>query len=908
MTQRSDHLLETTVRAAHVLLTLDNFDEAVNTALSIIGEGIGCDFAIVLENVYESSSPFPEICNFIYEWASPSFPLLSKTFGATVLPVGLLGIEFLEKYLLKGNGFGGLLEVWNEPFRSLLASVQIQSAYAVPIRVNGEWWGTLCLDYCRSPIQVSSAEISVLMTIADCIGSAIQQNRLKHEHQQTSQQRVADLEGYNRMLQGRDRLLEVTARAANVLLTLDNIDVAIDSALTVLIEGIGCDRLEILENVYEASSPMPIRYLSMAHKCIDSRFEISSFNIESVKAIELKDLFQKYFLEMDGFGGVLAEWDEPLRSWLATLQIQSTYAVPIRVNGHWWGILCFDYCHAPVQFSPSEVAVLRTIADCLGSAIQRNLTQRERDRLFKATAKAANVLLTLEDFDQAVNAALQFIGEGTDCDCVVVLENRFESSSPLPNSCEFIYEWAAPGFLPISVAFGSTSLPADLLGLDFMRQYFLEGDGFGGLTEVWDEPLRSALASVQVQSTYAVPIRVNGQWWGALSLDYYRAPIQVSTAEISVLMAIADCIGSAIQRDRTQKTMLQAEQIRVTELAQANTALKQSLDTFAADSDLDRFIGNTLKAIAQQFDSPLIEYWVYSQSEEPASVHLTYWQGQVLSAANGSILNVTSSGLIPFLDIPLSVGDSNIGALSIYLLAHRHFPGQTIELAHALAQQLTLALELTRLAQEAQQTALLQERTRMAQEIHDTLAQAFGGILMQLQAAQYFAVSQPEKAQSHLLVAQKIAQEGLAEARRSVWTLYLETTEYEDLAQAIAKFIEQTPSDPSVSINLTIDGIPYRLHPDPGLNLLRIAQESLTNALRHAHAQKVQIYLSYCPQTLQLTIQDNGCGFDPQSSTAGFGLLGMQQRAARIGASWHLVSRPREGTTITVTLSNPVIP
>jgi signal transduction histidine kinase len=74
----------------------------------------------------------------------------------------------------------------------------------------------------------------------------------------------------------------------------------------------------------------------------------------------------------------------------------------------------------------------------------------------------------------------------------------------------------------------------------------------------------------------------------------------------------------------------------------------------------------------------------------------------------------------------------------------------------------------------------------MAREIHDTLAQAFGGILMQLQAATYFAATQPQKAQNHLLTAQALAQEGLAEARRSVWTLYLETTEYEDLAKAIA--------------------------------------------------------------------------------------------------------------------------
>jgi signal transduction histidine kinase len=249
-----------------------------------------------------------------------------------------------------------------------------------------------------------------------------------------------------------------------------------------------------------------------------------------------------------------------------------------------------------------------------------------------------------------------------------------------------------------------------------------------------------------------------------------------------------------------------------------------------------------------------------------------------------------------------------LGFIGFGCCIRKAFSENELELVQSLAQQATLAIQLTRLAEEAQQAALLQERTRMAREIHDTLAQAFGGISMQLQAATYFADTQPKKAQIHLLTAQALAQDGLAEARRSVWTLYLETSEYEDLAQTIAKFIEQTASGQSAQIKLAIDGIPYRLHPDVGLNLLRIAQESITNALRHAHAQTIQIYLSYGPETLKLTIHDDGCGFEPQSPSRGFGLLGMQQRAARIGATWHLVSQSGLGTTIVVTIANPTIP
>ncbi|MFQ3612932.1 MAG: GAF domain-containing sensor histidine kinase [Cyanobacteriota bacterium] len=536
---------------------------------------------------------------------------------------------------------------------------------------------------------------------------------------------------------------------------------------------------------------------------------------------------------------------------------------------------------------------------------------QRRDRLLIAAAKAANVLLTMENFDEAINTALRMFLEGAGCDQINILENIYESSSALPDFFKFIYQWSIPSLSNPKGNLGTSCIRAENIDSTFLRQNFLEGDGFGGLLDEWIEPLRSLLAQAQVKSAYSVPIRVNGQWWGALCFDYCREAIQVSPAEVAVLRTIADCIGSAIQRERTQNIILQAEQTRVAELVKANTALKQSLDTLATDPDLDGFIGNTLKLIAQQFDAPLLEYWVHADPR--AYVHLTYWQGQILNTAQRTQLLdqlggdpdqlFISLGLLPFLDIPLSVGDMNIGDLAIFLPSFRIFSGQTIELAHALAQQLTLAVALSRLAEEAQQAALLQERTRMAREIHDTLAQAFGGILMQLQAVQYFTTTQPEKAQAHLQTAQILAQEGLAEARRSVWTLYLEATEYEDPAKTIAKFIDQTTSGQSVPIQFQLEGTPYHLHPDLGLNLLRITQEAIANALRHARAQTIRIQLHYSPQTIQLTVQDDGCGFDPQQSSHGFGLLGMQQRAARIGATWHLVSQLGQGTTIAVTLN-----
>jgi signal transduction histidine kinase len=531
---------------------------------------------------------------------------------------------------------------------------------------------------------------------------------------------------------------------------------------------------------------------------------------------------------------------------------------------------------------------------------------QRRDLLLDVTAQATNVLLTVENLNQAINTALGIIGEGIDCDIVSVLENVFEPPSPLPVQCNFIYEWAAAGLLPITTTFGATCLPAELIGSDVLER-LRAGEAYGGRLEVWEEPMYSALASVQIQSAYAVPIRVNGQWWGALCLDYCRAPVPVSSAEIAVLRTIADCIGSAIQRDRTQKMLLQAEQAKVAELAKANSALKQSLDALAVDPDLDRLIGNILRLIAQQFDAPRLDYSLRDPAAGTWHLQLAYWQGQLRRAATfagakDSSDHGGSPRAVPFLSILLAVGDTTLGALTVYLASPRAFSQETMELAHALAQQLTLAVELTRLAEEAQQAALLQERTHMAREIHDTLAQSFCGILMQLQIINCLIDTQPEQAQTHLLAAQAQAKDGLDAARRSVWTLYLESEEYEDPAHTIAKFIEQVSLGQSVSITLAIEGTPYRLNPDVGLNLLRIAQEAIANALRHAQPRTICLGLSYGPQALRLTVQDDGCGFDPQLPSRGFGLLGMQERATRIGGTWHLASQSGQGTVIMVTI------
>ncbi|CAA9576147.1 Adenylate cyclase [uncultured Synechococcales cyanobacterium] len=206
----------------------------------------------------------------------------------------------------------------------------------------------------------------------------------------------------------------------------------------------------------------------------------------------------------------------------------------------------------------------------------------------------------------------------------------------------------------------------------------------------------------------------------------------------------------------------------------------------------------------------------------------------------------------------------------------------------------------------AEAASILEERNRMAREIHDTLAQSFTGIIIHARFATSKITSDPEKAQAYLAQVQDLARTGLAEARRSVEALrrpYL--LENNDLPSAFKYLITQLEPSTSTIIVCKAIGIPYPLSTEVENNLLRIGQEALTNAIKYAKATEIHVELIYQPMQCVLRIKDDGQGFtiNHSSSHNGFGLLGMAERADRIGAQLQIQSAPGRGTEISVSVS-----
>ncbi|NNN32561.1 sensor histidine kinase [Streptomyces sp. S3(2020)] len=202
---------------------------------------------------------------------------------------------------------------------------------------------------------------------------------------------------------------------------------------------------------------------------------------------------------------------------------------------------------------------------------------------------------------------------------------------------------------------------------------------------------------------------------------------------------------------------------------------------------------------------------------------------------------------------------------------------------------------------QAREAGVADERRRLAAEIHDTIAQGLTGIIAQLQVVAN--APDPSVARTHLARASDLARHSLGEARRSVHNLAPVALENAGLPDALKKTVAEWGERTGTRAEFTVTGRAEQLHEEVAATLLRIVQEALSNAARHARATRVGVTLSFLGDEVILDIRDDGRGFDPlavpaRTSAGGFGLDGMRARAERIAGSLTVESEPGHGTAL----------
>ena len=262
--------------------------------------------------------------------------------------------------------------------------------------------------------------------------------------------------------------------------------------------------------------------------------------------------------------------------------------------------------------------------------------------------------------------------------------------------------------------------------------------------------------------------------------------------------------------------------------------------------------------------------------------------------------------------LPLRYGTTVSGVLVLTNADGRADCGQDdLILGQGLADQAAVAIANAQLLAQTRETAMLEERTRLARDIHDTLAQGLTGIVVQLGAAQRALAVAPDESREHLALAQRMARESLAEARRSVWNLRAPALDRGDLVDAL-RSVAVRPLGSDVAVTFELTGEPWPLTTAIESTLLRVAQEALANVARHSQATEARLALVYTADSVQLSVSDNGVGFDPQAAAedgitpgpwGGFGLIGMRERVAVLGGSLAVTSH--DGVQVLAAIPRP---
>ena len=204
-------------------------------------------------------------------------------------------------------------------------------------------------------------------------------------------------------------------------------------------------------------------------------------------------------------------------------------------------------------------------------------------------------------------------------------------------------------------------------------------------------------------------------------------------------------------------------------------------------------------------------------------------------------------------------------------------------------------------ALETRFTAVLEERTRLARDIHDTLLQGFTGIALKLLAA-ITRVTGPPESVTALRDLVGLAQRTLTDARRAVWDLRSPALEAGDFPTALRTAAEDCVRGTTLKLEYDIGGLPRPVDPDVGAVVIRVAQEAIANAVKHAAARTVRVRLSFKARRVRLSVIDDGRGFTVASDLHAYGghwgLLGMRERASQVRGKLRLRSNPGHGTEL----------
>jgi signal transduction histidine kinase len=266
-------------------------------------------------------------------------------------------------------------------------------------------------------------------------------------------------------------------------------------------------------------------------------------------------------------------------------------------------------------------------------------------------------------------------------------------------------------------------------------------------------------------------------------------------------------------------------------------------------------------------------------------------------------------GIKDALCVPLMMADEVIGVLSVSnKKGDGHFTQEDLDGLMGLCRPAARVIVLTLAQREADAESRAWERKQLAQEIHDGPMQELSSVILLMELYKRIRRDDVERAEGELTRAREQALDCLQELRHFAYDLRLTDLEKLSLLDELRRYTVEFQKRTGITVNLVVDRMKKDIPVGVKKNLYRIAQEALTNVRRHAKASEVEIRLEGTEDQLELSVRDNGRGFNLQDalerahSEKRFGLLGMQERAYLMGGTLETETAPGEGTTLRVIL------
>ena len=439
-------------------------------------------------------------------------------------------------------------EAWLDPVRDQLIARGVASSVDVPLFSNGVLSGVLWFNS-ASPRTWGEHDVSVLVDVAGQLAIVLASARAREERL------VAE-----RDLRSRDAILQAVSRSAERFLVQRSVNEGIVELMRVLGEATGVTSAYVFENVERDGPSTHTRRLAGWA----SGRSNSTVDDPRLAHVQPAPHFPRW-AEVLGRGDVVSshicDLPDDEREALELAGSFSVLAVPIFVNGGWWGFIGFEDAEHERDWSLAETEALRAAAGIVAAAIKRDAAEgdlRRRDAVLEAVSHGAERLVAATNWRDAAPRFLQELGEASGASRSYLFENGLREDGLLIASQRF--EWSDPAIVPQLDNEDMQDMCYEEVGLGRLAELGARNEVFTGKVKDLPSCEREFFEVQAIKSLMTVPIFVGDDWWGFIGFDDCTTEREWSPAEVDALRTTSSLIAAAIERELSEATLREQEQ------------------------------------------------------------------------------------------------------------------------------------------------------------------------------------------------------------------------------------------------------------------------------------------------------------------------------------------------------------